>query len=46
MDPKDGLVKIDIEAEKYKINIVNEYELTELDTTDQTMELECSLQEI
>jgi hypothetical protein len=34
MDPKDGLVKVDVQDELYKINVVNEYSLSELDLTD------------
>lgn len=34
MDPADGLVKVDVEEELYKINAVNEFTLSPLDLTD------------
>lgn len=44
MDPEDSAVKIDVNAELYKINVVNEYVLDELDLTDKKVQLPCTLE--
>lgn len=44
MDPKDGLVRVDIESELYKMNKVNEYQLDDLDLTDQKCTFEVTLE--
>lgn len=43
MDPADSNVKVDVDAELYKINVVNEYVLNELDLTDKKVQLPCTL---